>query len=495
MTRKNETRFTAALCLLMAALLVLLCSQSSPLYPINLWDDANCLLTVGRVMRAGGVLYRDIYEQKGPTLYLLHWIAACISDNSFFGVYVMETLAAAATLLFACRLLRLRMSPCASIAGACLPFALLLTSASFARGDSAEEFCLPFLAAALYVAFAEYDRSDGPMRAPRLFVCGLLAGAVATIKYTALGLFIGLCLCEGLLALRAGGIKRAAKSALAFLAGMALPVALWCAYFAANGALGDFFTAYVTNNVFLYDAGSGAADALREVLRIARDNALWLLPAALGVGLFALFGREKGALRLCAALTAACAAACALGLGRLWPYCALTIGAVLPVALLGWRAPVRRAEPRRQEGRAMGRAASLACVALSLLLAWVVSPNAFLRGVPLSEIAQGRLAAQMEPGATLLQYSHLDDGLYLASGALPRGKYFVRLNVRYGEMIDALDGYVARGEPDYVLISWRELPEEFARYELIAQDTAYDDANRLNKALYLYRRKAEVGSP
>ena len=69
---KRETGGLALLCLAASAVLLLLCSQSSPLYPLNTWGDANCLLTVGRVMKAGGVVYRDIYEQKGPTLYLLH---------------------------------------------------------------------------------------------------------------------------------------------------------------------------------------------------------------------------------------------------------------------------------------------------------------------------------------------------------------------------------------------------------------------------------------
>ena len=73
-----------------ALAMVALCSMSSPLYPINIWGDANCLMTVGRAMKAGAVVYRDIYEQKGPTLYLAHMLAACISDSSFFGVYLME---------------------------------------------------------------------------------------------------------------------------------------------------------------------------------------------------------------------------------------------------------------------------------------------------------------------------------------------------------------------------------------------------------------------
>ena len=97
----------AAVCLLASAVLLLLCSQCSPLYPTNVWVDANCLLTVGRVMKDGGVLYRDIYEQKGPTLYLINMLAAYIADTSFLGVYVMEVLLAAFFLFFSYKAMKL----------------------------------------------------------------------------------------------------------------------------------------------------------------------------------------------------------------------------------------------------------------------------------------------------------------------------------------------------------------------------------------------------
>ena len=56
----REKLHMGLLCLIASGILLALCSQCSPLYPINVWGDANCLLTVGRVMRAGGVVYRDI---------------------------------------------------------------------------------------------------------------------------------------------------------------------------------------------------------------------------------------------------------------------------------------------------------------------------------------------------------------------------------------------------------------------------------------------------
>ncbi|MGN0777199.1 MAG: hypothetical protein ACI4MM_11045 [Candidatus Ventricola sp.] len=481
MTRR-EKRQIALFCLAASAVLLLLCSQCSPLYPINVWGDANCLLTVGRVMKAGGVVYRDIYEQKGPTLYLIHMLAACITERSFLGVYVLEVLSFAAALAMACRMMMRRMSARSACALGALLGAFVLTGAAFSRGDSAEEFCLPYLMGALMLVLDEYGQRPGPMRKRPLFVCGLMAGMVATIKFTILGLFVGLCIAEGVLALREGGFARALKSAGVFLAGMLLPVLLWCVYFAAHGALEDFYTAYIHNNVFLYsDETRTAMGMLHDVWNTVRDNTLWVL-AAVG-GLLALLtdSRERLAARLAVLCMAACAFAAVFFLGRTWAYSALVL-CVFAFAGMG-----RIGE--RLGGLLEKRGAGAAVCALALAAALLLSPNAYLRGEDKSNLAQTRLAGFVHEGATLLQYSHLDDGLYLTTGTLPQQKYFVRLNVNYDEMYDELDRYVEEAIPDYVLTAWSPLDAKFDRYQLIATDAGYDDRDRINKLLYLYRRK------
>ena len=127
--------------------------------------------------------------------------------------------------------------------------------------------------------------------------------------------------------------------------------------------------------------------------------------------------------------------------------------------------------------------------ALALGLVVLGSPNAYLRGVRLEDTAQGRLCAYIEPGATLLQYKHLDDGFYLVSGTLPQERFFVRLNVALDEMAEELDRYLEEALPDYVVSAWTPLPERFDRYQLIATDAGYDERDRINKMFYLYRRR------
>lgn len=484
MSERKAEGLTALLCLAAAVLLLGLCSMSSPLYPLNIWDDANCLFTVGRAMRAGSVLYRDIYEQKGPLLYVLHALAACISDTNFLGVYLMEVLALTVTLYAAYRLARCRASCAVAWTAAVLWGACVLVSRSFSRGDSAEEFCLPFLMTALSVVCAWHSREASALPPVRMLLCGVLAGAVAAIKYTALGLFVGLCVFEGIVALRERGVRRTLLLAAMFLLGMLAVVLPFLIYFARRGALRDAYTAYIYNNIFLYHGGERTLfGLLADLVETARGNVLWVLGGLIGVA-GAFVRREEPVLERAAYVTMAVCAGLAVYLpGQIYPYYPLVLSVIAMqgfCSLAAWLACRLRTLVVLVGG-----------CALALALAGWWSPNAFLRGVPLEETAQGRLAAQMEPGATLLQYSHLDDGLYLTAGALPQEKYFVLLNVELPEMRAALDEAVRAARPDYVLVSWRELPAEFDGYELMAHEIGYTDENRLSKDLYLYRRKGE----
>ena len=74
-------------CVLAAFVCLLFCSKSSPLYPINDWTDANAYFSSGKGMLAGRVMYRDLYEHKGPLLYALHALCALFDPADFTAVF------------------------------------------------------------------------------------------------------------------------------------------------------------------------------------------------------------------------------------------------------------------------------------------------------------------------------------------------------------------------------------------------------------------------
>lgn len=82
-----------ACCFLIVLLVLGICTKSSPLYPINDWDDSNGFLTAARMLKNGKIIYKDLFEHKGPLLHFIHVVAVTISANSFFGVFILELIA------------------------------------------------------------------------------------------------------------------------------------------------------------------------------------------------------------------------------------------------------------------------------------------------------------------------------------------------------------------------------------------------------------------
>lgn len=72
--------------LIFSAIILFFCSKNSFLYFFNDWVDANAFFTMGKGMFNGLVPYKDLFEQKGPLLYLIYGIGYFIENDGFIGV-------------------------------------------------------------------------------------------------------------------------------------------------------------------------------------------------------------------------------------------------------------------------------------------------------------------------------------------------------------------------------------------------------------------------
>ena len=269
----------------LSAVLLALCSKSSPLYAFNDWMDANIFFTMGRSMLGGRVLYRDVFDHKGPVLYLLYGLAGLVGGTDFRGVLVLEIIAMTSFLYTGLRTAELLAGRRLSVWWMALPAAGMAASRAFSHGGSAEELLLPFLAAAL---FSLVRALHSPGAKPLCAVCvqGLLAGCGLWLKYTVLGFYLAWVVVLAALYLRRGWLTQLGRSVGAYLGGMALATLPWVVYFGVHGALGDWFTAYFYDNLFLYKGEGGGLPALAQHLWWAvRDG----LPAALLLAAFLLW--------------------------------------------------------------------------------------------------------------------------------------------------------------------------------------------------------------
>ena len=71
-------------------IILLVCSKNSPLYSFNDWVDAHAFFTMGKGIFNGKIPYKDLFEQKGPLLYLIYGIGYLISHDTFIGIFILE---------------------------------------------------------------------------------------------------------------------------------------------------------------------------------------------------------------------------------------------------------------------------------------------------------------------------------------------------------------------------------------------------------------------
>lgn len=452
MTVKQKTQ-RAVWLLGIAALVLVWCSKSSPLYAFNDWMDANIFFTMGKSMLHGRVLYRDVFDHKGPVLYLLYGLAACVDNTGFGGVLLLETAAFAAFLWLGLRSAEVICGRALHPAWTALPAAAVAASRAFSHGGSAEELLLPLLAAALFGAVSTL-RASRPMPLRRVVLHGFLAGCALWLKYTVLGFYLVWAVLLAVLYLRRGWRGPLGRAIGAYLGGMALATLPWVVYFGVQGALGDWFTCYFYDNLFLYKGEGGGAAALAQHLWWAVRDAL---PVAVLLAAFLLWAGASPA-RCGGSCGGPCGGA---GLhqpdGRvsrlLWAgaerFCPAGAGAADPSC-------GKVQTPRRRQSGLHRQPA----VALALVWCVTRSPNRALRWRTADSMPQRRFARQIN-GASLLNYGTLDGGFYTAAGVLPPCRYFCVTNMPLDDQWAEQNALLAEGGVDYVVALTGDLGTAF----------------------------------
>ena len=242
-------------------------SKNSFLYSFNDSFDVHCFVTTAKAMLRGDILYRDIYEQKGPMLYFIYMIGLRITDSSFLGVYLIESLFFSVFILFVFKTAKLYIDkdlPCTVIA--IITAVISSSTKCFLAGGQCEELSLPFLAVTLYLVL-RYFKKDYPNRisAFHIIIIGICFSVLFWMKYVMVGLFIGLVLAIIILQIKNKKPGYIFLYAFEFLIGFAigsLPVII---YFYRHNAFGELWECYFYNLIFKYGGGSSNKSSLLKV--------------------------------------------------------------------------------------------------------------------------------------------------------------------------------------------------------------------------------------
>ena len=463
MNIKNDFIKAFSFTVLIAGLFLLFASKSSPIYPLNDWVDANAIFTVGKSMMDGKVVYKDIFEQKGPTLYFIHGIGSLMSHNSFFGIYVMEVIAFSVFLFFARRIFRLYLNVQLSNLATILLAFFMVNVSNFVHGDSAEEYCIPLLGASLFYLIRYLkDDSKSEMTFSLLLINGILAGSVIWIKYSMIGFWFGWMLVILFTLLIDKKIVRAFQASLVFLLGMVLSGIPWFIYFYSVDGLSNFIDVYFITNIKYYASSSGMLMNLvtiigKIILVYFRQNPVF------GV-LF--LGGLIGYL-----MTKKVETSKMVKMGILVPFVFLFLSVYgggirldyyfqifTPFIFLGILFALKLV-PGNLLSIIQSKANYLT-VGTMVLLSVIMNfmhHNAYMRDYNKADLFQYKFADYIKEynNPTLLNYMFLDMGVYNTANIEPTTFYYMKHNFDYDVYpfdVDALNSYVRNKEIDFVVL-------------------------------------------
>ncbi len=420
-------------------LIMFFCTRSSPLYMFNGWVDANAYFTMGKGLVNGLVPYRDLFDHKGPLLFLIYAVGYLIDNDGFFGVYLIQSLFMFFILAFVYKTVLLftpRRCP-AFLLSLLFGTFFLQASCYVDGGGSPDEFTLVFESISLYF-FCRYFLSGEKAHRPWvMFLHGAMAACVLLLKFNLVLFWVGFGGVVFLKLLIQKQWKNFFQNLLFLFFGVAVVCVPYVIYAAYTNSLDDFIDVFFRFNMIYSRADESLFFKLFETAkRMLKYNIINISACAMSLfGLLFLFLKKElrghGWYLPFAAL-----ASYGLSLFSVYfstntpPYTFLpnTIFTVFGLCVVGWYFSQWSVRPVKGMNGVLQ-----AFVSAVLIFAVTLSANGYIANSRL--ISEGRRQAPQRAFAeiinsyenpTLLMYQSLDDGFYTAANLLPSNRYFYK---------------------------------------------------------------------
>ncbi len=468
------------------------CSKNSPLYPFNNWVDENAFYTVGISWRHGILPYRDLFEQKGPLLYLIFMLSSWILPYSFLPIFLLEVISYACFLYFSGKVIGLFLEKKYIYFILPLFASLVAGSIFFSSGGSAEEFCLPILMKMLYDLL--YYFVKGSIRKKTIFWDGFFAGVMAMIKFTFLGFPFALMMCLFFSLFFSKEYFKSFFSCVLFLVGMSIPILGFCLYFSFHHGLDAFINTYFLFNIFGYTKKVPFLFRIEMIFlsfyKKLTTNVIVFHLLDLGMIYFLVRGKlsRKGKVSLILFFSLG-----ALGIyygAKDFYYYFLMI---LPFCLIGFISLFLFLKEKIDFKEKKILIYTSFVVAFGSLIFVFTSPNLEYAKNKKEDLVQYKFAKiiQEGKGKTLLNYGFLDGGFYFASEILPNTKYFEQQNAIVPGMKERLDEEIREQKFDYIVLRRgnrvKEInPNILNNYELVSMEKV--EENGFLNTYFLYHK-------
>lgn len=501
---RRNTIFVLSVLILTSFLSLLFCSKNSFLYSFNDWVDGNAFFTMGKGMVNGLVPYKDLFEQKGPFLYLIYGFAYLLSHSTLHGVFIIEVLSMTFTTYYVYKLANNFTNKIYSLLVCILFIPIVCSSKSFVQGGSCEEFCLPFFSYSIYSFYNVLNKENTNKQYFYVFFTGLCAGFISLMKFNLLSFWFIWMVIIFVNFLFNKKIKMAFISCFVFLVGMFLPIIIFTIYFLMNNALTDFVDSYLLFNVKSYSTILTLKERIHNMLYACLDELnynldikiltfigfisilttwicknFWFILFVIISYIFLMFGVFFG--------------------GNAFFYYYLCFQIYIIFGLIGIFKIINiiLVYVKFNKIAITMLGAVILCLTLQNIL---MSPNLEYVGIKKEYYAQYIFneIISLSDDKTLLNYDNLDGGFYTTCDILPNVKYFMRQNVdydRYPIIMDSQNEYIRDKKVNYVVIREyfgnrnyrKDLTELNENYNCIKHHSQIYEG--MDYDYYLYERK------
>ena len=269
-------------CIFICAVLLSFTATNNPFLAGNTGVDSSVFNYVAKVIRYGGMPYKDTFDHKGPLIYLIDALGQLIHDP--LGVWFIELITLSVIFLFAYKTAKL--VGCNNTKSLIVVLLCMLSMALyFEGGNFVEEYACLFIIIQLYIFVLFF--TDKEISNLKLIVSGICFGAVCLLRLNMISLWIVMCIGVLIKCIKDKKPQRIGRFILWFLTGVCiivLPIMIWLI---AGGAFKPFIEDYFSFNI-LYSSYPGNG----TLINIEKAVVIFMMtpPVLLSICILAIVG-------------------------------------------------------------------------------------------------------------------------------------------------------------------------------------------------------------
>ncbi|MHA8137858.1 glycosyltransferase family 39 protein [Lactobacillaceae bacterium Scapto_B20] len=497
---------TAGLSLFITAFI----TTTSPLFAFNISWDGNTMFTVGKGLWHGLMPYRDLFDQRGPLIYLMNSLAALLSYKTFIGVYLFEALSIFFTIVFAYKIINLRFSRPIAYAASFTMLPIVFNDYFFENGELPESLIMPMVLSLIYIVLKNNGKDETN---PQLFWQGFALALVFWTKYSLVlpwVAFFGLIAVQSIVNQNWQQLFKRVWISLSGFLTVSIPLLL---FYGIMGALRALWRVYFEINIKYYPQSQVLSIKLFKTLFgfIFRNWRTMSISTIFIIGaLYLIFNRSfKWFPKLIIATGMGFEVIMIAGNANSYRYYFVGLGVYMVfLAFLIAMGLTKLVDQHSLKPKMV--AVITTCLAVGAIFVTNQSYRytvLFPHNQTISTNRKSTEPFQIEfakiinrsADRTVLNYNNLDVGVYTATGTLPPTKYFAKLNLRhYSPLMDSQDRILNQHQAQFVIFTLLKHEkisdashhpnQQFYRdYRLVAKRHAIFQNHKMRYLLYQLR--------